>query len=187
MANNDIKYNKNKIILTITAIIIISAILVIGVIKSLNKYDTVSHAENKPMPEFSLAGISEGDSGVSKADLIGEVSLVNIWGSWCIACIDEHPALLAISESIDIQVIGIDWQEKNPQDGARWLQKHGNPYDKIGADPESVFSIQMGITGAPESFIVDKKGNIRWVHRGIIDDDFIENILLPLVNELKQE
>lgn len=145
---------------------------------------------NKPVPELDLPPVPGRDEeGLTSAHLTGQVSLVNIFGSWCVACVAEHPMLLRIQEAGVVPIHGIDWNEKNPEDGARWLRRNGDPYDRVGLDlgpPESHAAIDFGVTGAPETFVVDARGNIRYKHTGPITPEVWENTLWPMIQELQQ-
>lgn len=143
---------------------------------------------DRPVPEMSLAPLPgrPADSGLSTADLKGRVSLVNIFGSWCIACVQEHPYLMQIKKSGIVPIYGIDWRDE-PAEGARWLAKNGDPYDRVGVDPApGRTAIDFGVTGAPESFIVDKHGVIRYKHIGPITPDNWQSTLLPIIRELSK-
>jgi cytochrome c biogenesis protein CcmG/thiol:disulfide interchange protein DsbE len=153
---------------------------------TLNPRDMPSMLEGKQVPAFDLKPIKGYPRGFSSEDLIGQVSLVNIFGSWCVACLAEHPMLMKIKRQGLVPIFGIDWREKNPDDGPRWLAKRGDPYTLIGDDPKSVAAIAFGVTGAPETFIVDKLGFIRYKHVGIINQDNWDNILWPLIGELRK-
>jgi cytochrome c biogenesis protein CcmG/thiol:disulfide interchange protein DsbE len=137
----------------------------------------------KPFPEFALENL-EGDTVLDTSILKGQVSLVNVFGSWCVACTVEHPQLMALRNVPDLQLVGIDWRDT--QEAAnRWLVKHGNPYDVVIFDPNSKLIVPLGVSGAPESFIVDKDGKIRYKHVGIITPEDWENSLRPLVESLQ--
>lgn len=142
---------------------------------------------DKPAPEMDLAALpGRGDTGLKTEHLKGRVSLVNIFGSWCVACVAEHPYLMKIKAQNIVPIMGIDWRD-DPVQGALWLQKNGDPYDRVGADPAPGHaSVDFGVTGAPESFIVDKEGRIRYKHVGIIDDRVWGEILLPIIRELQK-
>jgi cytochrome c biogenesis protein CcmG/thiol:disulfide interchange protein DsbE len=86
-----------------------------------------------------------------------------------------------------VPIFGIDWREKNRTDGPAWLARYGNPYTRIGDDPKSVGAIAFGVTGAPESFIVDKKGIVRYKHTGVITKRDWERTLLPIIQELRRQ
>lgn len=140
---------------------------------------------DKPVPEFTLAAIEGFDQGLSSSDLKGKVSLVNIWGSWCVACIIEHPLLMELAKNNTIPIYGIDWKDP-PGAGAAWLQKKGNPYTLIGDDADGRVAIDFGVTGAPETFIVDKDGRIRYKYIGPITTEVWNEIILPIVEELQE-
>ncbi len=142
---------------------------------------------DQQVPAFSLAAIKGSDRGFSSADLVGQVSIVNIFGSWCYACLAEHPILMRIKEQDLVPIYGIDWNEKNPDDGPNWLKKQGNPYTLIGDDPDSKAAIAFGVTGAPETFFIDKRGFIRYKHTGPITISQWKQTLYPLIQELRKQ
>lgn len=143
---------------------------------------------DRPVPEMVLAPLpGRGDgSGLATADLKGGVSIVNIFGSWCIACVQEHPFLMEIKRQGVVPIHGIDWRD-DPAEGAKWLRKNGDPYERVGADPPpGRAAIDFGVTGAPESFIVDRNGIIRYKHIGPITPEVWRATLLPIVQELSK-
>ena len=116
----------------------------------------------------------------------GQVSLINVFGSWCVACNVEHPVLMDIAKNNEVRLIGMDWRDERDK-AKRWLAQRGDPYTKVIFDNESVLAIKLGVTGAPESFITDKMGNIRYKHVGVITPDIWRETLLPIVETLKAE
>lgn len=155
---------------------------------TLNPREIPSVLINRPVPEMNLAPLpGRGDqTGLATADLKGRVSLVNIYGSWCIACVQEHPYLMKIKQTGIVPIHGIDWRD-DPVEGAKWLKKHGDPYDRVGVDPApGRTAIDFGVTGAPETFIVDKAGIIRYKHIGPVTPDVWEKTLLPIIKELSK-
>lgn len=141
---------------------------------------------DKPLPEFDLPAIDGFDDGIAARDFAGQVALINIFGSWCVSCIIEHPVLMEIAASENVPIIGIDWKDK-PGAGAAWLAKHGNPYTAIGDDAQGRTAINLGVTGAPETFVVDKRGRIRYKHVGPITRVVWREDLKPLVERLQGE
>lgn len=141
---------------------------------------------NREVPPFDLAPIQGQEKGFGSKDLLGQVTIVNLFGSWCVACQAEHPFLMTIKERGLVPIYGIDWREKKPDAGPKWLAKYGNPYTLIGNDPSSKAAIAFGVTGAPESFIVDQKGVIRYKQIGPITRDVWETTLWPLIQELRK-
>lgn len=142
---------------------------------------------NKEVPAFELAAIQGRERGWGTKDLLGQVTLVNIFGSWCVACQAEHPFLVSIKKQGLLPIYGIDWREKTPEAGPAWLAKYGDPYTLVGDDPKSHAAIAFGVTGAPESFIVDKKGVIRYKQIGPIDAEVWDRTLWPLILELQKQ
>lgn len=155
---------------------------------TMNPRDIPSVLINRPVPEMNLPPLPGrgADTGLATADLKGRVSLVNIYGSWCIACVQEHPYLMKIKQMGVVPIHGIDWRD-DPVEGAKWLKKHGDPYDRVGVDPApGRTAIDFGVTGAPETFVVDKAGIIRYKHIGPVNQDVWENTLLPIIKELSK-
>ena len=142
---------------------------------------------NTPVPTFDLAAIEGQTKGFSNADLAGQVTLVNVFGSWCVACQQEHPLLMKIAREKLIPIYGIDWQETSRTAGPAWLKRYGNPYTLIGDDPKSRGAIAFGVTGAPESFLVDKQGTIRYKQIGPITDRIWQKTLAPIIEELRRQ
>ena len=142
---------------------------------------------NQKVPEFSLAPIEGSAKGFSNLDLENQISLVNIFGSWCVSCRIEHPFLMDLKERNIVPIYGIDWREPDRKSGPRWLKRYGNPYTIIGDDPKSKGAISFGITGAPETFIVDKKGVIRFKHMGPITKLNWNDTLKPILEKLRKE
>jgi len=138
---------------------------------------------DKPFPVFTLEDLSD-NTQLDTDILAGKISLVNVFGSWCAACTVEHPQLLALNSTPDLQLIGIDWRDSR-EDAERWLIRHGNPYDVIIFDPKSKLIVPLGVTGAPESYIVDRAGRIRYKHVGIISAKDWDTTLRPLVERLQ--
>jgi len=137
----------------------------------------------KPFPEFSLETL-KGDQVLDTTILQGKVSLVNVFGSWCVACTTEHPQLMAQRDNPDLQLVGVDWRDTR-EAANRWLVRHGDPYDVIVFDPNSKLIVELGVTGAPESFIVDRDGKIRYKHVGIITPKDWADTLRPLIESLQ--
>ncbi|MGI9483972.1 MAG: DsbE family thiol:disulfide interchange protein [Hyphomicrobiales bacterium] len=145
----------------------------------------------KPVPKFDLTPVeglmSDGKpvEGLSAKALTGsKVSVVNFWASWCPPCRVEHPFLMDLGKRDDIHVYGINQKDK-PGNARRFLGHYGNPYIKVGADPKGRVSIDWGVYGLPETFVVDGQGIIRYKHVGPITADTLER-LLPAIEEAKQ-
>lgn len=147
-----------------------------------------SMLDGKPVPAFDLPAIKHrGDKGFANTDLPGGVSLVNIFGSWCVACRVEHPFLMQLRAENKVPIHGIDWREEDPEAGPDWLKKLGDPYTLVGDDPKSKAAISFGVTGAPETFLVDRKGVIRYKQIGPINQKVWDDVLWPLIEKLRQQ
>ena len=140
----------------------------------------------KPVPEFSLQPVQGRKSGLAREDLIGEVSMVNVFASWCVACRQEHPLLMALSRQGIVPIHGLNYKDK-PQEAADWLDSLGDPYTRTGADIDGRVGIDWGVYGVPETFIVDKAGRIAYKHIGPIAKKDWEETLQPLIEELKNK
>jgi cytochrome c biogenesis protein CcmG/thiol:disulfide interchange protein DsbE len=139
----------------------------------------------KPVPEFSLQPVQGRKSGLAREDLIGEVSMVNVFASWCVACRQEHPLLLELSRQGVVPIHGLNYKDK-PQEAADWLDSLGDPYTRTGADIDGRVGIDWGVYGVPETFIVDKSGRIAYKHIGPIAIKDWEETLKPLIDNLKK-
>jgi cytochrome c biogenesis protein CcmG, thiol:disulfide interchange protein DsbE len=141
---------------------------------------------DKPVPTFALPPI-EGmpGEGLSSADLEGQVSLVNVFASWCVPCRSEHPLLMALAER-GVLINGIDYKDPAEQ-AAAWLAELGNPFARIGADRDGRVAIDFGVYGVPETFVVDREGRIRHKHVGPLRARDVEEMLLPMLEQLGRE
>ena len=138
---------------------------------------------DRPAPQFSLPPIAGRDRGFSSEDLKGEVSMVNIFGSWCATCEIEHPVLMEMAREGVAPIYGLNWKDR-PGQGARWLREHKNPYIAVGDDPTGRAGIEMGVTGVPETFVIDRDGRIRYRHAGPVTEDVWREIFTPLMASL---
>ncbi|MFV2004722.1 MAG: DsbE family thiol:disulfide interchange protein [Gammaproteobacteria bacterium] len=125
----------------------------------------------KPAPEFELPLLLQEGSFSSK-ELLGQVTLVNVWASWCFACRQEHEVVKYLS-SKGVRIVGLNYKDE-PADAKNWLARLGNPYQKIAADRDGRVAIDWGVYGAPETFLVDRNGIIR--HKVIGPLSGIENV-----------
>ena len=135
---------------------------------------------DQPLPEFSAQTL-DGET-VTRAALVGEPALVNVFGSWCTACLVEHPLLMQLPSGT--RLIGLNWRDQNDKARA-WLARHGDPYDLIVTDPRSDLAVRLGVTGAPETFVIDAQGRIRYKHTGpILPTDWSDTVK-PLLQALR--
>ena len=138
---------------------------------------------DKPLPAFSLPTLEDPKKLLANADLKGKVVLVNVWASWCVACKQEHPVLLALSRDKLVPIIGLNYKDRR-EDATQMLKVEGNPYDVSIVDADGRVGIDWGVYGVPETFVVDKQGVIRYKQIGPISPEAWEKTLLPLIQRL---
>lgn len=172
-------------LLPLGVFLILSVYFAVGLTKDPSKLPSV--LINQEVPPFDLKPIKGYSRGFSSEDLKGQVTLVNIFGSWCVSCLVEHPFLMKLKQENAVPIYGIDWREKTEDAGPAWLLQRGDPYTLIGNDPESKAAIAFGVTGAPETFIVDKKGIIRYKYAGPLGPQLWADVFLPIITELRKQ
>jgi cytochrome c biogenesis protein CcmG/thiol:disulfide interchange protein DsbE len=138
----------------------------------------------KPLPAFALAPVRPGDRGLASGDVWadGKPRLPNVFASWCVSCRIEHPLLLAL-KARGVAIDGLDWKD-TAADGARYLAAQGDPYGKVGNDESGRVGIDLGVTGAPETFLVDGQGRVRYKLVGPITEEDWERTIGPLMRRL---
>jgi cytochrome c biogenesis protein CcmG/thiol:disulfide interchange protein DsbE len=141
---------------------------------------------NKAAPTFRLPQLKAPDQTFSAEDMRGKVWVLNVWASWCIACRDEHPFLLDYAKTGAVPIYGLNLKDK-PEDARRWLGELGDPYVLSAADMEGRIAIDYGVYGAPETFLIDQGGVIRYKHIGPVTPDVWRGKFLPLVQEMNRQ
>lgn len=140
---------------------------------------------DKDAPRFSGAMLIQPEKQFSGQDMLGKVWLLNVWASWCAACRQEHPVLMDLAKSKTVPLIGLDYKDP-PQDGLKWLARHGDPYELAVIDRDGRIGIDFGVYGVPETFVIDKAGKIRFKQIGPITEEALRDHILPLVRELQK-
>jgi len=140
----------------------------------------------KPTPAFDLPRLLEPTQRLRHTDLKGQVSLLNVWGSWCPGCAMEHELLLMIARESGVPIYGLNWKDDR-EAALNWLARLGNPYKAIGVDRENYTGIDYGVYGAPETFVIDADGIIRHKHIGPLTRDIWFDELAPLIETLRGE
>ncbi len=159
------------------------AFLAIGLTR--NPHEVPSPLINKPAPTFTLNQLADPSKTFSAEEMRGKVWLLNVWATWCFVCREEHPMLLEIERSGEVPIYGLDTKDKR-EDALAWLQELGDPYVLSVSDLDGRVSIDYGVYGAPETFLIDKNGVIRFKRIGPITPDVWQKEMLPLVKELNK-
>jgi cytochrome c biogenesis protein CcmG/thiol:disulfide interchange protein DsbE len=142
---------------------------------------------DKAAPAFALASLyGDREAGLSSEDLKGAPSLLNVFASWCPACRVEHPFLMRLANSRKFKIVGIDWKD-GQQKGQRWLAEHQSPYSRVGFDESGRVGVDFGVTGVPETFIVDTGGRVRYRHAGPLTEEAWREVIEPLLTQLRSE
>jgi cytochrome c biogenesis protein CcmG/thiol:disulfide interchange protein DsbE len=140
---------------------------------------------NRPFPEFQLPELHDPERTVTVEDLKGEVALVNVWATWCANCLVEHPELMRIAHEEGVPIYGINYND-DPVKARQWLQRHGDAYRLIMVDQDGKLGIDLGIYGAPETFLIDANGVIQFKQVGIVTPELWRQTLKPLIAQLRE-
>ncbi len=140
---------------------------------------------DKPFPDFELLDLHDAELTRTRSDLVGQISLVNVWGTWCPNCVVEHPELMRISREEDIPIFGVNYNDVTEK-ALRWLERRDDPYQFSIVDDEGTLAIDLGVYGAPETFVVDASGVIRFRYVGPVTNDVWEKEVYPVVSYLRE-
>jgi len=143
--------------------VLLAAVLAIGLRLDPNRLE--SPLIGKPAPAFSLASLGNPAWKVGSADFTGHPWVLNVWATWCPPCREEHPNLVAIARDSTVPILGLNWRDQRAP-ALQWLSQLGNPYAAVAFDPEGRTAIDWGVTGAPETFLIDANGIVIWKHVG---------------------
>jgi cytochrome c biogenesis protein CcmG/thiol:disulfide interchange protein DsbE len=173
-----------KFIIPLLLFIVIAVFLALGL--NLKPSEIPSPFINKPAPEFSAPKLDTPQQRLTPADLKGKVWLFNVWASWCVSCRAEHPILNQLAQQNAVVIIGLNYKDQSG-DAKNWLKTLGNPYNVSIMDQDGRIGIEYGVYGVPESFIIDKKGLIRYKHTGPVRAEDVQKVFLPLIAKLQAE
>jgi cytochrome c biogenesis protein CcmG/thiol:disulfide interchange protein DsbE len=155
----------NRFLLPGLVFLVLAGVLYVGVVRSPNKSTMQSALLGKPAPEFDLPLLGDPSRRLTRTQLAGRPWVLNVWGTWCVACRDEHAVLLQISQQDAVPLIGLDWKDDD-EAAMEWLQQLGNPYGAVVVDKDGRTAIEFGVYGAPETFFVDANGIVQYRHVG---------------------
>jgi cytochrome c biogenesis protein CcmG, thiol:disulfide interchange protein DsbE len=148
-----------KFLLPFAAFVALVVLFAFGLNPSRDIHALPSPLIGKPAPEFALTDVMDPSRVVSNATLKGQVYVLNVWGTWCVACRQEHEALLAIAQQHVVPIIGLDYMDEREK-AKQWLTQLGNPYNAVAFDTDGRTAIDWGVYGAPETYLVDGKGRV---------------------------
>jgi cytochrome c biogenesis protein CcmG/thiol:disulfide interchange protein DsbE len=166
-------------------LVFLGMIVLFGIGLTMNPREIPSPLIGKPVPVFDLSAVKGRKLGLSSASLQGEVSLVNVFASWCTACREEHPLLMDLRRSGVVPIHGLNYKDK-PDDASRWLNQLGDPYTRTGADINGRVGIEWGVYGVPETFVIDRHGRIAYKHIGALTPQALQEKIIPLISELRK-
>lgn len=164
--------------------VVLGVVLFAGIGKDPNKLE--SALIGKPVPEFLLTDLHDEDSELTRDLFEGQVSLLNVWGTWCPACRDEHDDLVWLAEEKGIRIVGLNYKD-NRDDALEWLEKLGDPYQVSIYDPRGRLGFDLGVYGAPETYVIDAEGIVRHRHVGVVNEKVWEEDIEPLVNRYREK
>ncbi|AWI79208.1 MAG: DsbE family thiol:disulfide interchange protein [Betaproteobacteria bacterium HGW-Betaproteobacteria-13] len=172
---------------------------------TLNPREVPSPLIDKPAPAFRLARLDQPEQTFGLDEMKGQVWLLNVWASWCVACRQEHPVLVELSRRGVVPIVGLNYKEVRGDgeidargmalevetgqaiERARgWLSRHGNPYQLSVMDIDGRVGIDFGVYGVPETFLIDQQGRIRFKQIGPVTPENLKNVLMPKIEELQR-
>lgn len=168
-----------------TVVVVVIAVLALGLHNG-NPTLVPSPLINRPAPGFRITRVMKPGEYFRKSDLLGHVSLLNVWASWCVSCRIEHPELLALSQDPGVRLYGIDYKDTRAAARAT-LETEGNPYRAIGFDPHGGVGFNFGVYGVPETYVIDAHGIIRRKFIGPLTPYLVIHTILPLIHRLQQQ
>jgi cytochrome c biogenesis protein CcmG/thiol:disulfide interchange protein DsbE len=150
---------------------------------NLNPREVPSPLIGKPAPAFELARLDDPAQRITQADLLGQVWILNVWASWCVACRQEHPLLVDFARRNPVPLYGLNYKDKR-DDGLAWLRRFGDPYKASLFDIDGRVGIDFGVYGVPETFVIDKQGVIRFKQIGPVTPEVLRDQIEPLLKQL---
>lgn len=173
-----------KYILPLILFIVLAVFLALGL--NLHPSEIPSPLIGKPAPAFSAPKLQAPEEKLSPTDLKGKVWLFNVWASWCASCRSEHPVLNQLAQQKAAVIVGLNYKDE-PEAAKGWLAQLGNPYDVSIMDQDGRIGIDWGVYGVPETFVIDKRGVIRYKHTGPVTPEDVQQTFLPLIAKLQAE
>ena len=150
---------------------------------TLNPKEVPSPLIGKPAPAFSLPRLDQPELRISRDDMRGQVWLLNVWASWCVACRQEHPLLVQYAKQAKVPIYGLNYKDERAA-GMKWLADFGDPYTVSISDRDGRVGIDFGVYGVPETFVIDREGVIRYKQIGPLTPEVLRDTIEPLIKQL---
>lgn len=181
----DFSATRRRLLLAVpaTGFVALAGIFAVGL--GLNPSLLPSNLIGKKVPEFDLPPVKGRTLGLSSQNLLGEVSLVNVFASWCVACREEHPVFMQLTSRKLVPLHGLNYKDA-PDNAAQWLNTMGDPYMRTGADLDGRVAIDWGVYGVPETFVIGADGVIAYKHIGAVTEQALSQTIMPLVESLRK-
>ena len=173
-----------RYLIPLVIFLVLAVFLAIGLTR--DPHELKSVLINKPAPTFHLSQLKAPEKTISTEDMRGKVWLLNVWASWCVACRDEHPFLLEYAKSGVVPIYGLNYKDRR-EDALASLEELGDPYTVSAVDFDGRVAIDYGVYGAPETYVIDQSGTIRFKQIGPVTPDVWSKQVLPLVQDLNRQ
>ena len=173
-----------RYLIPLVLFIVLVVFLAIGLGR--DPHEVPSPLINKPAPDFKLTQLRDPSKTFSATELRGKVYLLNVWASWCVSCRDEHPLLIQYAKTGAVPIYGLNWKDRR-EDALSWLSEFGDPYVLSVSDTDGRVAIDYGVYGAPETYLVDQNGVIRFKQIGPVTEDVWKDKILPMAQELNRQ
>ena len=173
-----------KYLIPLVMFIVLVVFLAIGLTR--DPHEVPSPLINKPAPAFSLPQLKAPEKTFTAAEMRGKVWILNVWASWCVSCRDEHPLMIQYAKSGAIPIYGLNYKDQR-EDALSWLSELGDPYVLSAVDEDGRVAIDYGVYGAPETYLIDQSGTIRFKQIGAVTPDVWTKQILPLAQELNRQ
>ena len=165
----------------------LAMMIFLGIGLKLDPHEVPSPLIDKTAPAFTLAQLHEPEKTFSPADMKGKVWLLNVWASWCASCRQEHVFFTEFARANPtVNLIGLNYKDER-EAAIQWLSRLGNPYLLSVSDAQGMAGLDWGVYGVPETFVIDKKGNIRHKQTGPVDVTILQTVIVPLIDKLNAE
>lgn len=163
---------------------VLGVVLFAGIGKDPNTLE--SALIGKPVPAFQLTDLHDEGRELTVEVFKGQMSLLNVWGTWCPACRDEHDDLVWLAKEKGVRIVGLNYKD-NRDDALLWLDRLGDPYQVSIYDPRGRLGFDLGVYGAPETYVIDAKGIVRYRHVGVVNEKVWEEKISPVMNRYREE